>query len=341
MALTLRKRGEVWHARGTVRVGRETITVPEFSTGARSRSDAEDAAGAEERRIREDRLEGPAGRARRLTIAECIESYAQRPRGVAAQDLDKIDRLNAATGAFTLDRVREAWAAWQVLHPAHSPATATRYRALLMAAIRAGCDARDAPPPKLPAIARRKEDRITHLTDAERAAMLRAYSPHAACPALVLAYQGMRTREVLRLTWRDVEWRTETIRVPAPRAKSGRGRAIPMHPRVRMLLWGMWHAAGRPDAGDVFLSSRGDPYADTKDVGGNPLAAAHRTACKRARVTDFRVHDWRHDWACRMVLAGVDLVTLMELGGWSSLSMVQRYATIRADHRREAIARIA
>ena len=55
----------------------------------------------------------------------------------------------------------------------------------------------------------------------------------------------------------------------------------------------------------------------------------------------FRVHDWQHDWACRMVLAGVDLVTLMELGDWASLSMVQRYATIRADHRRDAIARLA
>ena len=42
-----------------------------------------------------------------------------------------------------------------------------------------------------------------------------------------------------------------------------------------------------------------------------------------------------------MVLADVDLVTLMELGGWASLAMVQRYATIRGDHRREAIARIA
>jgi integrase len=341
MALSVRRRGDVWHARGTVRVGRETIVVSEFSTGARTRSAAEDAAAAEERRIREERLEGPAGRARRLTIAECITTYAQRPRGVAVQDNDKITRLTVITGEYTLDRLREAWAAWQAQHPTHSPGTATRYRALLMAAVRAGCEARDLPPPRLAPITRRKEDRIAHLTDAERAAMLRAYSPHAACPVLVLAYQGMRTREALRLTWRDVEWRTETIRIPAPRAKSGRGRAVPMHPRVRMLLWGMWHAAGRPDSGDVFLSSRGDPYADTKDVGGNPLAAAHRTACKRVRVKDFRVHDWRHDWACRMVLAGVDLVTLMELGGWASLSMVQRYATIRGDHRRDAIARLA
>jgi integrase len=107
------------------------------------------------------------------------------------------------------------------------------------------------------------------------------------------------------------------------------------------MLYGLWCAAGQPQSGPVFLSARGEPYADTRDIGGNPLAAAHRTACRKATVTGFRVHDWRHDWSARMVLAGVDLVTLMELGGWQSLAMVQRYATIRADHRREAIARLA
>jgi integrase len=341
MALSLRKRGKVWHARGTVRVGREVVHVPEFSTGQGARADAEAVSAAEEDRIRTERLEGPAGRARRLTIADCIETYSTRPRGVSVQDAAKIARINDAIGDRTLDRLREAWAAWQARHGHHSPGTATRYRALLMAAVRACCEARDIPPPRLPGIARRREDRIAHLTDTERASLLRSYSPHAACPVLLLAYQGMRTREVLRLTWRDVDWRTDSLRIPAGRAKSGRGRAVPMHPRVRMLLWGMWKAAGEPQAGEVFISSRGDPYADTRDIGGNPLAAAHRTACARAGVTGFRVHDWRHDWAARMVLAGVDLVTLMELGGWADLSMVQRYASIRGDHRREAIARLA
>ncbi|WP_188903496.1 tyrosine-type recombinase/integrase [Caldovatus sediminis] len=211
-----------------------------------------------------------------------------------------------------------------------------------MAAVRAGCAVRDVPaPPPPPPVRRRREERIAHLTDDERRRLLAAYNPHAACPVLLLAYQGMRTREVLRLDWRDVIWRTETIRVPAERAKARRARALPMHPRVRLMLWGLWHAAGKPGKGPVFLSSRGEPYHDTREIGGNPLAKAHSTACGAAGVKGFRVHDWRHDWACRMVLAGVDLVTLMELGGWASLEMVRRYASIRGDHRREAITRLA
>jgi integrase len=341
MAIHIRKRGAIWYASGTVRVGRESHAVREFSTGSRARIDAEAIAAAEEARIRQTALAGPSGRARGLTIAAAIEAYLTRPGGVARQDAQKLGRVNDAIGAYTLADAPAAWAAWQAENPNHTPATATRYRALLTAAIRTVCAGIGADAPALPAVRHRKREVLAHLTDTERAALLRAYSPHAACPVLVLAYQGMRTREALRLDWRDVDWRTESLRIPAQRAKAGRARAVPMHQRVRLMLLGLWHAAGQPQAGPVFLSARGEPYADTRDIGGNPLAAAHRTACRKAAVTGFRVHDWRHDWAARMVLAGVDLVTLMELGGWQSLAMVQRYATIRADHRREAIARLA
>lgn len=66
-------------------------------------------------------------------------------------------------------------------------------------------------------------------------------------------------------------------------------------------------SAGKPDAGPVFLSSRGEPYQDTTDQGGQPLRKAHETACRNANVLGFRVHDWRHDWAARMVMGGVDV----------------------------------
>jgi integrase len=65
------------------------------------------------------------------------------------------------------------------------------------------------------------------------------------------------------------------------------------------------------------------------------------TTSETAGVTGFRVHDWRHDWATRMVWAGTDLPTLMRIGGWASLRMVQRYATTSADRMAEAIRRLA
>jgi hypothetical protein len=42
-----------------------------------------------------------------------------------------------------------------------------------------------------------------------------------------------------------------------------------------------------------------------------------------------------------MVWAGTDLPTLMQLGGWTSLRSVQRYATTSDDRMAQAIRRLA
>lgn len=49
----------------------------------------------------------------------------------------------------------------------------------------------------------------------------------------------------------------------------------------------------------------------------------------------------RHTFASRLVMAGVDLRTVQELGGWSDLSLVQRYSHLAPGHKAEAIERIA
>jgi integrase len=345
MALSLRKRGAVYHARGTVRVGRETIHVREFSTGCRSRADAEAAAGAEERRIREEALEGPAGRAKRLTLSDAFFAYLNRPGGVARLDEAKFEALHEIVGTYRLDQLADVWAEWRRHRPEQAPATLIRYRAMTMPAIRLLCREKGVPASALPSINAPRGERVVILVPKQRARLLASYNPHAACPVLLLAHQGMRTQEVLRLDWRDVDFAAETmsvgVRADAHQTKSRQGRAMPIHPRVLMLLWGMWHAAGKPEAGPVFLSSWGQPYADTIDVGGNPLTSAHETACRAAGVRDFRVHDWRHDWAARCVLRGMDLYSLIRLGGWSSLKMVERYAAVSAEHLKDVARRVA
>lgn len=343
MALSYRKRGEVWHCRGTVRVGRETITVREFSTGCGSRADAEAAGAAEEARIRAEHLDGPAGRAKRVTLAECFAAYLRRPAGVKSYDVDRIAAINEAVGHRPVADASPAWREF-LARQQWAAGTAQRWRNTYAAAINEGCEVLGIPhAPKLPKIKAAAGDgeRLVYLTERERRSLLLAYNPHAACPVLLLAYQGLRTQEALRLDWRRVDFRRGTLHIPQERTKTGKGRTVPMHPRVDALLFGLWHARGQPQDGPVFLSQRGKPYADTRGQGGNPLDTAHRHACEVAKVTGFRVHDWRHDWAARMVMAGVDLYTLMRLGGWSSLRMVERYAAVTGEHMAEAVRRIA
>jgi integrase len=59
-----------------------------------------------------------------------------------------------------------------------------------------------------------------------------------------------------------------------------------------------------------------------------------------ARLDGVTRHSLRHTFASRLVVAGVDLRTVQELGGWRTLSMVQRYAHLAPDHLAAAVEKI-
>jgi integrase len=77
---------------------------------------------------------------------------------------------------------------------------------------------------------------------------------------------------------------------------------------------------------------------------GKPVARtttkAWAAALERAGIRDFRWHDRRHTWASWHVQSGTRLQELLELGGWSSMEMVLRYAHLAGEHLREAACRI-
>jgi len=343
MSMHLRRRGSLkhWYARGTIHVGRESIAVREFCTGTDSRHDAEAIAASEEARIRGNILEGPAGRARRVSIAEAMLAYLRRPGGVPDYDADRIRALSDAIGSKVIAEAAPAWTeAVRIFGGGWAPATAARWRAIYVASLKAGCAALGLPPPPpVPTVRERPQDRIAGLNDAERAQLLASYNPYAACPVLLLAYAGLRTQEALQLDWAAVNFRARIVTVSG--TKSGRVRAVPMHPRVDALLFGMWHAAGQPARGPIFLTARAATYSDTRGQGGNPLAKAHATACRRVGIQDFRVHDWRHDFATRFLAQGGDVRSLMQIMGWSSARMVQRYVTFHTEHLASVLARVA
>jgi site-specific recombinase XerD len=83
----------------------------------------------------------------------------------------------------------------------------------------------------------------------------------------------------------------------------------------------------------VFANKEGRPYRSAR--------SAFRTACKNASLKGVTPHTLRHTFASRLVMAGVDLRTVQELGGWASLRMVERYSHLSPSHRAEAIERIA
>jgi len=54
----------------------------------------------------------------------------------------------------------------------------------------------------------------------------------------------------------------------------------------------------------------------------------------------FTWHSLRHSFASRLAMAGVDLLSIKDLGGWKTLSMVQRYAHLAPGRLRESVERL-
>lgn len=71
------------------------------------------------------------------------------------------------------------------------------------------------------------------------------------------------------------------------------------------------------------------------------IGTSFRRAARRAKLTGVTPHTLRHTFASRLVMAGVDLRTVQELGGWQTLAMVERYAHLSPAHKAQAVERIA
>lgn len=336
--------GGPYHCRGTVRVGKEVREVREHTTGCRDRAVAEAYAHKLESEIRDEILYGTAAaRARHMTCAEAMLQYMNRPGGLHRMDVWRLGQMGSAFGDVPIAEVLAGWSAFKAARCASlAPATTARFQATLQAALNHAAREGGWTAPKLPSI-KFQNQRVRFLTKPQQEALLAAYAPHVQPIALMLCFQGCRTQEALQLRWDDVNLARGTVWFG--RTKTGVPRTVALHDRVAAALQRI--ASDRPGASGsdhVFLSSRGKPYSDTRDYklpGGNPLRAAHRTACKRIGLQGFTIHDLRHSWASNMVMAGVDLPTLMALGGWKSVDMVLRYAAVSTEHMAEAVRRLA
>ena len=72
----------------------------------------------------------------------------------------------------------------------------------------------------------------------------------------------------------------------------------------------------------------------------------HFTICRsfldvtRSLGLDFRLYDLRHTFGSRAVMAGVDLPTLKELMGHSTITMTMRYVHPTPEHKKEALRKV-
>ena len=166
-----------------------------------------------------------------------------------------------------------------------------------------------------------------------------AAAPATLAAMIRVAYDtGLRIGELANLQWSRVDLEAGLIRVEAGsgwQPKSKRGRTVPINARVRRVLleqqvrsrvWSRYVFPGR-DGGPRRKASR--EFATARERAG---LVGDRYA---------RFHDLRHSWATRAVLAGLDLRSLQQIGGWASLVMVQRYSHPPVSAAQAAMERLA
>ena len=144
-------------------------------------------------------------------------------------------------------------------------------------------------------------------------------------PAVLLSLNtGLRKGELLSLDWSDIDFHTNVLTVRAAAAKSGRSRRIPINAEAHKVLERWRKQAG--NEGRLF------PFKDLKTAWGSIVEAAN--------LDNFRWHDLRHDFASKLVMAGVDLNTVRELMGHADIKMTLRYAHMAPGKLADAVAKI-
>lgn len=168
-----------------------------------------------------------------------------------------------------------------------------------------------------------KKQRIRWITKTEAERLLGELPPHLEAMAKFSLATGLRESNVTGLTWEQIDMRRKCAWIHADQAKASKDIAVPLN----------------DDAIAVLRSQIGKHITNVFTYDGKPVkkagVRAWRNALKRAGISDFRWHDLRHTWASWHVQNGTPLQVLMELGGWSSIEMVLRYAHLSSDHLQE------
>ncbi|MET0087966.1 MAG: site-specific integrase [Sedimenticola sp.] len=142
---------------------------------------------------------------------------------------------------------------------------------------------------------------------------------------------GMRRGEIFSLTWGEVDFVHDRITVRAHTAKSAKTRHIPLHADLKARLQARKEELQNVRPVDLVVPN---PKTGERFV---TIKRAWASLIDDAQITDFHLHDCRHDFASRLVMKGVSLYTVRDLLGHSSITLTERYAHLAPAAHKAAI----
>jgi len=305
---------------------------------------------AVERREARERVRAEKTRQRtRMTFPQYGEDYLAWSASVHRSQRtaqSEVRRLVSLIGATPLDEITSAQVerCLSRLGETIAPASVNRLRdrlsGMLKRARRLGLMTEN-PVKDIPKL-REAGGRLAFLSLAGEEAVLAALPPERR-PLVTLAINtGLRWSEQSRLRWIDVDLLTGFLTVRL--GKNGQARRVPLNSAARGALVNLAGQRTRPTDPEELVSKAAYRTVSREFVRAVAAAQATLRSAGRedeaARLDGVTWHALRHTFASRLVAAGVDLRTVQELGGWRTLSMVQRYAHLSPGHLAAAVEKI-
>lgn len=131
---------------------------------------------------------------------------------------------------------------------------------------------------------------------------------------------AMRAQEILLAKWSDLKLDAGTLFIPKDNSKTATARHIPLSSRAREILRDQQASkvAGVDRIFPVFTDS-------------DHLAKHFKRICHRAKISDLKFHDLRHEATSRFFERGkLSDMEIMKITGHTQYSTLQRYANLRS-----------
>ena len=276
------------------------------------------------------------------TIADAALEWSKKHKRDWKNDDLRIPALKARFGNREADSIRPEEIDAYVSEHAKAPATQNRLLALFSMIYREAKKNKKVSSNPAREVELREVDnaRIRYITDAEEKKLTEITEhlfPHHVDSFKIAIHTGMRLSEQFTLEWPQVALQRKMIHLP--RTKNGRDRHIPLN-STALDAFRRIRARVPADTVPVFLTMRKE-----KATGRKARIKSPRTwfedVVEATGLSDVTWHTLRHTFISRLVMAGVDLRTVMDLAGHKSMAMTLRYSHLAPEHRASAVERIA
>ena len=171
---------------------------------------------------------------------------------------------------------------------------------------------------------------VRYLSDDEESRLMEVLEgEQGQMPVLVtlLLNTGARPAEAFSLSWSDVNFDEGRLTLQAAFTKTGQTRHIPINDKLAGCL-----KAWKAESDNIYLFPGLDPTKPRVTV-----QKGWKRIKRDAKLENFRLYDCRHTFASKLVTRGVDLYTVSELLGHSSVEMTKIYAHLSPEHLKSAV----